>query len=446
MQRDLTRGSVLRTMLLFSLPYLLSTFLQTLYGLADLFIVGQFSGADVISAVSIGSQVMHFVTVVIVGLAMGSTVLISRSVGAKDSSGVSRAIASTVVVFMAVAAVATAVLLLLCNQLVTVMSTPPEAVAQTRLYLMICFAGIPAITAFNIISAIYRGLGDTRSPMIFVALACVINIALDLLFIGGFKMQAVGAALGTVISQTCSVIFALVAIRRKRTDFAPDRKSFVPSRAVTAQILRIGVPVAFQDAFIQVSFLLITVIANRRGVNVAAAVGVVEKIISIMFLVPSTMLSTVSALAAQNMGAGHHDRARKVLFLGIAVTTITGLIFSVWAQFGAEWLVRIFAGGDVEVARLGGQYLRSYVFDCIFAGAHFCFSGYFCAYGKSWVSFLHNVLSIVLCRVPGAYLAIHLWPDTLYPMGWAAPLGSLLSTFICAGIYLWMRHKKRLPD
>lgn len=444
MQRDLTRGSVLRTMLLFSLPYLLSTFLQTLYGLADLFIVGQFNGADVISAVSIGSQVMHFVTVVIVGLAMGSTVLISRSVGAKDATQTSRAIGSTIIVFMAVAAIATAALLLLTGPIVSVMSTPPEAVAQTRLYLMICFAGVPAIVAYNIISAVFRGLGDTRSPMIFVAVACVINIALDVLFIGGFGMRAVGAALGTVLSQACSVIFALLAIRKRGSEFPLSRRDLIPDRAVTGQILRIGVPVACQDAFIQVSFLIITIIANRRGVNVAAAVGVVEKIIGIMFLVPSAMLSTVSALAAQNMGANRHDRARQVLFIGVGITALVGTLFSVWAQFGADWLVHLFSGGEAEVTRLGGQYLRAYVFDCIFAGAHFCFSGFFCAYGKSWISFVHNVASILICRIPIAYMAAQLWPQTLYPMGWAAPAGSVLSAAICVGFYAWMQRKGRI--
>lgn len=443
MQRDLTRGSVLKTMLLFSLPYLLSTFLQTLYGLADLFIAGQFNGADVISAVSIGSQVMHFVTVVIVGLAMGSTVLISRSVGAKDPRQTGKAIGSTVIVFMVVAIVTTALLLLLTGRIVGAMSTPPEAVEQTRLYLMICFAGIPAITAYNIISAVFRGLGDTKSPMIFVAVACVINIALDLLLIGVFRMRAVGAALGTVLSQTCSVVFALLAIRRRKADFPLTRQDFIPSRAVTGQMLRIGVPVACQDAFIQVSFLLITIIANQRGVNVAAAVGVVEKIIGIMFLVPSAMLSTVSALAAQNMGAGRHDRARQVLFIGIGITALVGTIFSVWAQFGAEWLVSLFSGGEAEVTMLGGQYLRSYVFDCIAAGAHFCFSGYFCAYGRGWVSFAHNVASIVLCRIPIAYFAAQHWPQTLYPMGWAAPLGSLLSALICLCAYLIITRKAK---
>lgn len=442
MQRNLTQGSVLKTMLLFSLPYLLSTFLQTLYGLADLFIVGQFNGADVISAVSIGSQVMHFVTVVIVGLAMGSTVMISRSVGAKDSAQTGRAIGSTVIVFMAVAVAATVALLLLTGRVVGVMSTPPEAVAQTRLYLMICFAGIPAITAYNIISAVFRGLGDTKSPMIFVAVACAVNIALDALFIGAFRMQAVGAALGTVLSQVCSVVFALLAVRRRKSAFPMTWRDLVPSRAVTGQMLRIGVPVACQDAFIQVSFLLITIIANQRGVNVAAAVGVVEKIIGIMFLVPSAMLSTVSALAAQNMGAQRHDRARQVLFIGIGITSAVGAVFSVWAQFGAEGLVNLFSGGEMEVTLLGGQYLRAYVFDCIAAGIHFCFSGYFCAYGKSWISFAHNVASIVLCRVPIAWYAAQRWPETLYPMGWAAPLGSLLSALICLFAYLWLRRKR----
>ena len=202
-------------------------------------------------------------------------------------------------------------------------------------------------------------------------------------------------------------------------------------------------PVACQDGFIQISFLLITVIANRRGVAVAAAVGIVEKIISFLFLVPSSMLSAISAIAAQNMGAGEHGRARRTLLYGAAISAGVGLLFAVCFQGAARPMLRLFTT-EAQVVTLGTQYLKSYVFDCVFAAVHFSFSGFFCAYGFSIVSFIHNVASIVLVRVPGAWLASRLYPETLYPMGWAAPLGSALSALICLGAYWWLTRRGKL--
>ena len=216
MKRDLTSGSVFQNIVCFSLPYLLSFFLQTLYGMADLFIIGQFNGVDSITSVSIGSQVMHMLTVMIVGLAMGSTVTIGKAVGAKDAKLASAAVGNTAVLFMGVSAAATAILLIFVHAIVSVMSTPAEAVSGTVMYLTICFIGIPFITAYNIISSIFRGLGDSRSPMYFIAIACAANIALDYLFIGGLGLGPAGAALGTTLAQTLSVAVSLTVIVKKK--------------------------------------------------------------------------------------------------------------------------------------------------------------------------------------------------------------------------------------
>lgn len=442
MKRDLTQGSVFKNIVWFSLPYLLSYFLQTLYGLADLFIIGQFNGSDVISAVSIGSQIMHFVTVVIVGLAMGSTVMIGKAVGAKDKVQTSKTIGNTVTLFMGVAVVLTIILLALTKQIVAVMSTPTEAIEQTVFYLAICFAGIPLITAYNIISSIFRGMGDSKSPMFFIAIACGLNIALDYIFIGIMDMKAAGAALGTVIAQGVSVVIALLCIKFRNMGIHISKNDLKVDKSLMSQILKIGVPVAFQDAFIQISFITITIIANKRGVDVAAAVGIVEKIIGLIFLVPSSMLSSVSALSAQNIGANKHHRASKTLLYGTAIAVGFGLIFGIAGQFISDWAVGLFTNEEV-VIMYGEQYLKSYVWDCMIAGVHFCFSGYFCAYSMSMVSFIHNVASIVLMRVPGAIIATNLYPDTLYPMGMAAPLGSLISALICIGVFIWFKKSKR---
>lgn len=434
MEKNLTSGSVFKSVVSFSLPFLLSYFLQTLYGLADLFIIGLFCEVESTTAVSVGSQVMHMLTVVVVGLAMGSTVMIGRAVGAGDKKQAARFIGNTVTLFTLASAVLTAVLLLSAGAIVAAVATPPEAVEQTRTYLMICFAGTPFIVAYNIISSIFRGMGDSKSPMYFVAVACAVNIALDCLFIGGLGMGAAGAALGTVLAQTVSVLAALIFIRKKPTGIHLSKGDFRLDREITRDLLKIGVPVAMQDGCIQIAFLVITAIANSRGLHDAAAVGIVEKIIGILFLIPSSMLSSVSALAAQNVGAQKHDRARLVLRYAVGICTAWGLLCIVVMELVPSVFVGLFTD-NAAVTEMGTQYLRGYVFDCLFAGIHFCFSGFFCAYGKSGYSFLHNIISITCARIPLAYAASALFPDTLLPMGIATALGSVVSVVICVILY-----------
>lgn len=303
---------------------------------------------------------MHMVTVMIVGLAMGSTVTIGRAVGAKELKRAS-------------------------------------------------------LTVGNTIS----------------------------LFIGGLHLGAAGAALGTTLSQTFSVIVALLVVIRRKVGITLHRTDFKPQMATIRQILTIGVPVALQDGFVQISFIVITVIANRRGLSDAAAVGIVEKIISLVFLVPSTMLSTVSALSAQNIGAGKHDRAAATLRYAICMAIGFGLVIGVVTQFVGADVVGLFTA-DATVVAMGEQYIRSYIWDCAIAGIHFCFSGYFCAYGMSGIPFLYTILSIICVRVPGAYFASLYFPDNLYPMGLAAPGGSLLSVIVCLIAFAVLRKRRDL--
>lgn len=413
MEKNLTTGSVFKAILTFALPYLLSYFLQTLYGMADLYITGRFCGVDSITAVANGSQVMHMLTVIIVGLAMGSTVIIGHAVGAGNMRDAEAAIGNTVTLFMAVSLGFTTVLVAAVRPLVGLIGVPAEAVPGTVQYLTICFIGIPFITAYNIISSVFRGLGDSKSPMYFIAVACAANIALDILFIGPMALGPVGAALGTTLSQTLSVIVALFGIRRHKTGLRLSRQNFRPRKGVLGRILKIGLPVAVQDGCIQVAFIIITIIANHRGLIDSAAVGIVEKIISAMFIVPSSMLATVSALSSQNLGAGKPERAAQTL------------------KYAA-------------VVLMGCQYIRGYIVDTIFAGIHFSFTGYFAACGKSYIGFLHNIIAIVLVRVPGSYLASRLFAGTLLPMGLAAPAGSLLSVMICVAAYRWMKRRGTL--
>lgn len=442
MERNYTTGSVFKNILIFSLPYLFSYFLQTLYGMADLFIIGQFEGVASTTAVSIGSQVMHMLTVMIVGLAMGATVSIGQATGANNRKEAASDIGNTVTLFLLLSLVLTVVLLVLVKPVVSIMSTPSEAVNGTIAYLTICFIGIPFITAYNIISSILRGMGDSKSPMYFIAIACVMNIILDYIFMGALHLGPAGAALGTTLSQTVSVAVALIFLIKKEHGLSLHRTDFKPQSPIMGRILKIGVPIAMQDGLIQVAFILITIIANQRGLTDAAAVGIVEKIISFLFLVPSSMLSTVSALGAQNIGADKLERAKQTLRYAIYLAAGFGIVISILIQFIAEPVVSLFTSdGDAILA--GGQYLRGYIWDCFFAGIHFSFSGYFCACEKSGISFLHNIIAIVLMRVPGVYITSKLFPATLLPMGLATATGSLVSVIICVIAYCIIERKAR---
>ena len=361
---------------------------------------------------------------------MGATVSIAQAVGAKDKKQASRCTGNTITLFLGVSVVLMVILLLLVKPIVLVMSTPSEAVSGTVAYLTICFIGIPFITAYNIISSIFRGLGDSKSPMYFIAVACAANITLDYLFMGALKMGPAGAALGTTLAQAISVAVSLVMVLRQKTGIALRREDLKPNRDMMGQLLSIGVPIAVQDGLIQVAFIIITIIANRRGLTDAAAVGIVEKFISFVFLVPSSMLSTVSALGAQNIGANKPERAVATLRYAVMIAVGFGVIVTILIQFIAESIVGLFTP-DAAVIAAGGQYLRGYIFDCIFAGIHFSFSGYFCACGKSGLSFMHNIIAVALVRVPGVYFTSKLFPATLLPMGLATAAGSLVSVIIC---------------
>ena len=370
----------------------------------------------------------------------GSTVSIGQSVGANDKKSAATNIGNTVALFMLLSLILTVILLVLVKPIVSIMSTPTEAIPGTIDYLTICFIGIPFITAYNIISSIFRGMGDSKSPMYFIAVACAANIGLDYLFMGPLHMGSAGAALGTTLSQAISVITSLAVIFRRKSGISVTKNDFRPQHTVMGKILKIGFPIALQDGLIQISFIVITIIANRRGLNDAAAVGIVEKVMSFLFLIPSSMLSTVSALGAQNIGAGKAERAKLTLRYAALIAVCFGTVTAITIQFIAEPVVALFTNAatqdGAETVRLGGQYLRGYVWDCIFAGIHFSFSGYFCACGKSIISFIHNIIAILLVRIPGVYLTSLLFPTTLFPMGLATAAGSLLSVMICAAAFI----------
>lgn len=440
--RNLTQGSIMGNLFAFCLPYILAYFLQILYGLADLFIIGLYCGVDSTTAVSNGTQVMYLITCVIIGLAMGVTVCTAHAVGAQDKQRIARNIGNAITLFLLLSLLLMGGLLLFKQDIIQLIDVPTEAIANTSVYLTICFCGIPFIVAYNLIAAIFRGLGDSKSPMYFVVIACVTNILLDLFFIGQCQWGTAGAALATTLSQMASVVFSLIAIRRHKLIPEMKQTDLKLRKTTVSSMLKTGGPVAIQDGCIQVAFVVIMIIANMRGLYDAAAVGIVEKFIGLVFIVPSAMLASVSAISSQNIGAQQIGRAQSTMWTAMTITTAYGVIVAVILQFIPDWAVRIFTT-DQHVIQLGAEYLRGYVWDCIFAGIHFCFSGFFVASGYAIISFAHNILSILLARIPLVWLASENYPQTLYPMGLATCTGSILSCIICIVAYQWLRKHLR---
>ena len=429
---DLTKGSVPKVLMQFAMPYLLANVLQALYGGADLFVVGRFDDAASVAGVAIGSQVMQTVTGIILGLTAGITVLIGIATGARDEKKAAATVGSAVWLFAIIGAVLTLLMTVWHDTIATAMHTPPEAMTDTRHYLLICSLGIPFIIGYNVVFGIMRGLGDSRSPLYFVALACVINIVLDFVLVGGCHMRAAGAATATIASQGISFAAALCYLHRKGFRFPFTRRDIRLNGILSKRIIKLGTPIALQDALINISFLIITVIVNRMGVTASAALGVVEKLIVFAMLPPVAISSAVAAMTAQNYGAGLTDRMNRCLKSGIGMALVFGTAFCIYSQFLPETLMGIFTN-DAPVIELGAEYLHGYSIDCIIVSFVFCINSYFSGQGNSLFPMVHSLIATFLFRIPLSWIFSHIAPTSLFPMGFAPPLATMVSL----AIYLW---------
>lgn len=380
--QNFTEGPILSPLIRFALPVLLALFLQAMYGAVDLLVVGQFGEAADVSAVSTGSQILHSITVVITGLAMGITILTGQRIGEKRPEEAGRTIGAGICLFALVAGVVTALMVALAGSMSRIMHAPEEAFAQTVAYVRICSAGTVFIVAYNVLGSIFRGIGDSKMPLITVAIACVLNIGGDLLFVSVFHMGAAGAAMATVLAQAVSVVLSLAIIRRRELPFRLGRGDIRFDGPVIRRILALGTPVAFQDLLVSISFLVIIAIVNSMGVIASAGVGVAEKLCAFIMLVPSAYMQSMSAFEAQNIGAKRLDRARKALLYGIGTSVAVGFLMFYVSFFHGDWMAGLFAR-DRQVILAAADYLRAYAIDCILTSFLFCFMGYFNGGGKT---------------------------------------------------------------
>ena len=426
---SLVSGNIKRTLLKFALPFLGASFLQFLYGAADLMIVGRFADAAGISAVSTGSQVMQAVTSLVTGLATGGTVLIGQYVGARRREDVRASIGTMFSLFTLIAIVLTLISALCTNAVVALMRVPAEAVIPARQYLFLCSCGILFITGYNMVSAILRGLGDSRRPMYFILIATVVNIAGDLLLVGVFGMGAAGAAIATISAQALSLILSLLVLRRRDFPFDFKRASFRLHRGRCAKLVSLGAPVAVQNVLVTISFLIITAIVNDIGLNESAAVGVVERIITFAMLAPSAFMAALAAMTAQNMGAGRPDRAGLSLKYGILFCLLCEGAMFILLQLSPVLWMGLFSPEPAVIAH-GALYLRTYSFDCITVSFVFCLNGFYSGCGRTGFTMVNNLVSTFAVRVPVVFFVSRIAGATLLHIGIGAPAASAVQIVI----------------
>jgi putative MATE family efflux protein len=428
--KNFTEGKILVPLVSFAFPVLLALLLQTMYGAVDLLVVGQFGSAAQVSAVSTGSWVMQTITVFIAGLSMGTTILLGHKIGQKKVQEGGMVIGTSIFIFILAGAVITAGVVIFTPAICTLLQTPPEARRATEQYIRICSSGTLFIIAYNILGAVFRGLGNSRLPLIAVAIACVLNIAGDVLLVAGFSWGAAGAATATVFAQAASVIISLLIIRRQKLPFTFSIKNIRWQPHIGLPVLKLGTPIALQDTLVATSFLVVTAIINSLGVTISAGIGVAEKICAFIMLVPSAYMQSMSAFVAQNTGAGKPERAKKALRYAITTSVIIGLLLSYISFFHGSTLARLFSH-DRAIITAAAEYLKAYAFDCLLVSFLFCFTGYFNGRGKTTFAMTQGIIGAFLIRIPVSYIMSRIVPVSLFYIGLASPLSTLIQVLLC---------------
>ncbi len=434
-QKDLTQGNLVQTLLLFALPYIGANFLQALYGAADLIIVGKYCDSSVVSAVATGSQLLQTLNFFITGLTVSATVLIGKAFGAKQYENILK-IVNTMTVCFIIAAILLSVLLLSFNRpLLSLLQTPSDAFQSAVDYVWVCSVGLVFIFAYNAISAVLRGLGNSIAPMYFVAISCFVNIILDIILIGSFNMGAKGAAIATVLSQAVSVLIGIVYLKKGNFVFDFKFRGVKFDIETAKELFKIGIPLSLQDTLVPLSFLCLFSIANSMGVAASAAYGSVVRLNAFLMLPAGSFAMALTALTAQNLGAGLMDRTIKALRLSILFSVTFGFVFFIWQQVFPRSAIAIFTT-DESVMEAGTLYLKSFSFDYILVPFVFCMNGFFFGCGRTTFAAITSIISAFVIRVPVGFLLCTLVSGaTLFHLGIAAPAASVL-TIIIAIIYL----------
>ena len=435
-QSDFTEGSILKKLVAFMFPVLGALILQAAYGAVDLLVVGRFGSTSGLSAVSTGSQVLNLVTFVVIQLAMGITVLIARYLGEKRPEQIGSVIGGSAIVFAIISVILFVIMVGFARPISVLMQAPSEAVDLTTSYVRICGGGILFIVAYNLLAAIFRGLGDSKSPLLFVLIACIVNIFGDLFLVAGLHMDAAGAAIATVMAQALSVVFAVILLMKKKLPFTITKQDF-HFNCQCSRFLEIGLPLALQECLTQISFLALCAFVNRLGLEASSGYGVACKIVNFAMLVPSALMQSMASFVSQNVGAGKRKRAKQSMFTGIGVGLAVGCVVFVLVMLRGDLLTGLFTT-DAAVVQRGYEYLKGFALETIVTAVLFSMIGYFNGNNKTVWVMTQGLIQTLLVRLPFAYF-MSIQPDaSLTMIGLAAPVSTMVGIMlnICFYIYL----------
>ena len=437
---DFTQGSILKKLVAFMMPVLGALILQAAYGAVDLLVVGRYGSTSGLSGVSTGSQVLNLVTFVVTQLAMGITVLIGRYLGEKRPEQIGSVIGGSAVVFTGISIVLFILMVGFAHPISVLMQAPEEAVTLTSSYVRICGSGIFFIVAYNVLSAIFRGLGDSKSPLLFVLVACIINIIGDLALVAGLHMDAAGAAIATVAAQGCSVVFAIVILLKKNLPFLITKKDF-RWNVQCNRFLKIGLPLALQELLTQISFLALCAFVNRLGLEASSGYGVACKIVNFAMLVPSALMQSMASFVSQNVGAGKTKRAKHTLYTGIGVGLAVGCVVFILVMFKGDLLAGFFTT-DVAVVQRAFEYLKGFAAETLMTAILFSLIGYFNGNNKTVWVMTQGLIQTLLVRLPFAYV-MSIQPNaSLTMIGLAAPVSTTVGVIMSAVYYICINRKK----
>lgn len=435
-------GSVFGSLIRFAVPVLGALVLQAAYGAVDLLVVGQFGDASSISAVGTGSAFMQMITFIITSLAMGSTVIIGQHIGEQKPKAAGDAVGTTIILFAVLGIVLTVLLEVFAGNIVGILQVPEASVDKAVTYIRISSGGIVVIIAYNVISGVLRGIGNANLPLLFVGIACVVNIVADLLFIGVFHMDVAGAALATVLAQLVSVVASAIVLKRQKLPITFSLQQCKVFPRELKRILNVGIPIALQETMVQISFLIINSIINDMGLMPSAGYGVAQKIISFIMLVPSSVMQSVSAFVAQNIGAGQPERAWKGYFTAMLTGVAVGVFIFLAGFFGGSVLSSVFTS-DPEVIAQSASYLRGFSPEAILTCILFSTTGYFNGNGKSLPVMLQGISSAFCVRIPVSVFMSRLPNASLMMVGLATPITTaygIVFYLICFAVIRYMNR------
>ena len=438
---DFTQGNILKKLVAFMMPVLGALILQAAYGAVDLLVVGRFGSTSGLSAVSTGSQVLNLVTFVVIQFAMGITVLIARYLGEKRPERIGAVIGGGTVVFTMMSVVLFIAMVGFARPISVLMQAPAEAVDLTASYVRICGAGIFFIVAYNLLSAIFRGLGDSKSPLLFVLVACIVNIIGDLVLVAGLHMDAAGAAIATVTAQALSVVFAVMLLLKKDLPFAITKKEF-RLNPQCRKFLKIGLPLALQEFLTQISFLALCAFVNRLGLEASSGYGVACKIVNFAMLVPSSLMQSMASFVSQNIGAGKKKRAKQSMFTGIGVGLAVGCVVFVLVLFKGDVLCSAFST-DAAVIQNGFAYLKGFAPETLVTAIMFSMVGYFNGNNKTVWVMTQGLIQTLLVRLPLAYF-MSIQPNaSLTKIGLAAPVATTVGIVLNVGFFIYLNQTEQ---